>query len=165
MSIFQQQDKNGRWSMMGDGVVWARADNPAVHESLAFGDKKVPKVNFILKVGTIIEKNEETGETAYKPFTVNCAVYGVKGQEDLYAFACTLQAGETIAFWGSVWEKQSDEGNAYREIQLTSIDPVTRKLRYFLGVDGNDFAKLQVQAARESTANKKIKKGKGDLPF
>ena len=170
MSLFQQQDKTGRWNICGDGIVVARQGNPAVHESLAFGEKKVPKVMFSLNVGTIIEKNEETGENVYKPQIVNCAVYGVKNkQELLYAFARTLQSGETIAFWGKLWEKQSEEeGASYREIQISSIDPITRKLRLLLGIDGDDFAKLQVQQARSEPpeiTKKNKRKDKGDLPF
>ena len=170
MSLFQQQDKTGRWNICGDGVVVARQGNPAVHESLAFGENKVPKVMFSLNVGTLIEKNEETGENVYKPQMVNCAVYGVKNkQELLYAFARTLQAGETIAFWGTLWERKSeDEGAAYREIQLSSILPISHFLRTFLGTDGDDFAKLQVQQARSEppeSAKKNKRKDKGDLPF
>ena len=169
MSLFQQQDKTGRWNICGDGVVVARQGNPAVHESLAFGEKKVPKVTFILKVGNISEKNEETGEINYKSHNVNCSVYGVKGQELLYAFARTLQSGETIAFWGRLWERQSEEeGASYREIQLTSILPISHFLRAFLGTDGDDFAKLQVQQARSDPpeiTNKNKRKDKGDLPF
>lgn len=169
MSLFQQQDKYGRWHIHGDGVVVARKGNPAVHEMLVYGDKKVPKATFILKVGTIVEKNEETGENVYKPQNVNCSVYGVKGQELLYAFARGLQIGETVAFWGMLWERQSEEeGASYREIQLSSILPINHFLRAFLGTDGDDFAKLQVQQARseptEITKNNK-RKDKGDLPF
>lgn len=32
MSLFQQQDKTGRWNICGDGIVVARQGNPAVHE-------------------------------------------------------------------------------------------------------------------------------------
>lgn len=169
MSLFQQQDKSGRWHICGDGIVVARQGNPAVHETLAFGEKKVPKISFILKVGTIAEKNEETGETSYKPHNINCSVYGVKGQELLYAFARTLETGETIAFWGKLWEKQSEEeGVNYREIQLSSILPISHFLRAFLGTDGDDFAKLQVRMARSEptdSTKKNKRKEKGDLPF
>ena len=70
---------------------------------------------------------------------------------------------------GILWERKSEEeGATYREIQISSIDPITRKLRLLLGVDSDDFAKLQVQMARSEptdSTKKNKRKEKGDLPF
>lgn len=169
MSIFQQQDKSGRWQIHGDGVVVVRGNSPAVHESLAYGDKRVPKASFLLKVGTISEKDEETGKINYRNHTVNACVYGVVGQELLYSFARTLKSGDTIAFWGRLWEKQNEEdGSVYREIQISSILPITAILQSLMGTDGNEVAKLEVRTVREAgldSGRKNKRKDKGDLPF
>jgi hypothetical protein len=74
MSLFQQQDKTGRWNICGDGVVVARQGNPAVHESLAFGEKKVPKVTFILKVGNVSENLSE------QPLPRGKVIFGTPGK-------------------------------------------------------------------------------------
>ena len=169
MSIFQQQDKTGRWQIHGDGVVVVRGDSSAVRESLAHGDKKTPKVSFLMKVGIISERDEETGKINYRNHIVNGCVYGVQGQELLYAYAKTLQQGDTIAFWGKLWERKNEEdGSIYREIQISALLPITDILKGLMGTDGDDFAKLEVQCAREAGSDlfrKNKRKDKGDLPF
>jgi hypothetical protein len=169
MSIFQQQDRNGRWQIQGDGVVVTRGDNPAVHESLTYGDKRVPRVTFLLKVGTYSEKDESTGALSWKNHTVNACVYGVVGQELLYSFARTLKSGDSIVFWGKLWEKQNaEDGNIYREIQISAMLPITPILQAIMGTSGTEFAKMEISAARElglDPFRKNKRKDKGDLPF